>query len=388
MFSDSWQGIDEIVLYGLGLVSERCIEKLTADFKVAFIIDRKKRGTKYQGISVFAYEDVEMLIKSEKKKIVVTTSQKVYIEIKNMLEKEGFEEYEDFCWVEIFAVEWYWKNRNQMNIFQVDTAVTTFCTFNCKNCNMFLPYYKERKHYSFEELKADMDLLLKNTDYIFVYMFLGGEPFLNPHLHQIIEYAGKTYADRIGRLSITTNASVIPDEHTLHILKKYHVRIVISDYTKVIDYHETFCKFTETIKERKIAYTINRTLEWKDFGFPETKSDWGGVAAIPQNLRMHMAACSPLCHGINDGKFYYCHIIWSAQKAGLFQNQADDYMELGQLDPANAADQRKLSQFSSGNFEKGYLELCRYCGGFGADNQCYVPAGVQMENNIGNEQSE
>lgn len=63
-------------------------------------------------------------------------------------------------------------------------------------------------------------------------------------------------------------------------------------------------------------------------------------------------------------------------------------MELGQLDPANAADQRKLSQFSSGNFEKGYLELCRYCGGFGADNQCYVPAGVQMENNIGNEQSE
>lgn len=282
MFSDSWQGIDEIVLYGLGLVSERCIEKLTADFKVAFIIDRKKRGTKYQGISVFAYEDVEMLIKSEKKKIVVTTSQKVYIEIKNMLEKEGFEEYEDFCWVEIFAVEWYWKNRNQMNIFQVDTAVTTFCTFNCKNCNMFLPYYKERKHYSFEELKADMDLLLKNTDYIFVYMFLGGEPFLNPYLHQIIEYAGKTYTDRIGRLSITTNASVIPDEHTLHILKKYHVRIVISDYTKVIDYHETFCKFTETIKERKIAYTINRTLEWKDFGFPETKSDWGGWQPFPK----------------------------------------------------------------------------------------------------------
>lgn len=276
MFSDSWQGINEIVLYGLGLVSERCIGKLTADFKVAFIIDQKKRGTKYQGISVLAYEDAAAMIKSEKKKIVVTTSQKVYLEIKNILEKEGLEEYEDFCWVEIFVVEWYWKNKNQINIFQVDTAVTTFCTFNCKNCNMFLPYYKDRQHYSFEELKADMDLLLKNTDYIFVYMFLGGEPFLNPQLHKIIEYAGNTYADRIGRLSITTNASVIPDDHTLHILKKYHVRIVISDYTKFMKYQKTFCRFKETMEERRIPYTVNTTLKWKDFGFPETKFDWGG----------------------------------------------------------------------------------------------------------------
>lgn len=380
MLSNDWKGIDEIVLYGLGLVSERCIHKLIEDFKVSFIIDQNKKGTAYQGIPVLSYENVASLIKRENKKIVVITSQKVYVGIKKTLLKDGMVEFRDFCWVEQFVIDWYWENRKQVNIIQVNTAVTTFCTLNCEKCNVFMPYYKERKHYSYEEMKSDMDLLLKNIDYVFLYMFLGGEPFLNSQLYKIIEYAGETYSDRIGKLSITTNAMVMPDENTLQILSKYNVRIVISDYSLVTGYQDRFCKFLKTMKERKIPYTVNETLEWKDFGFPKRTFDWAGRGtANLENIRLHMAKCSPLFHGVNDGRFYYCQISWSAQKAGLFQNMEDDYIELGQLDPENMEDRRKLSRFSKGNIEKGYLELCRYCGGCGEDNQCYVPVGVQME---------
>jgi len=382
MLSADWKNIDEIIIYGFGMVSERFIEKLIKDFKVSYIIDKKKRGTSYQKIPILAFEDVAVSIKEENKKIVVTTSQKVYAGIKRMLSNEGLAEFRDFCWIEQFVVDWYWENRSQINIVQVNTAVTTFCTLNCKKCNVFIPYYKERKHYSFEELKSDMDLLLKNTDYIFLYMFLGGEPFLNPGLYKMIEYAGRIYPDQIGKLSVTTNATVIPDENTLRILKKYDVWIIISDYSAAAGhkYQDRFHKFIGIMQERKISYTINETLEWKDFGFPEQTFDWGGRGKTDfENIRQHMIKCSPLFHGVNDGRFYYCHIIWSAQKAGLFENMENDYIELEKLDPEKTEDRRRLSQFSKGNWGKGYLELCRYCGGCGEDNQCYVPVGVQME---------
>lgn len=382
MLSSDWKGIDEIVIYGLGLVSERCIEKLMKDFKVPFIIDQKKRGTEYYGIPVVAFADVEETVK-EGKKIVITTSQKVYIQIRKILLEKGLSEYRDFCWIEQFVVEWYWENQKQVNIIRVNTAVTTYCTLNCKKCNMFIPYYKERKHYSFEELRSDMDLLLQNTDYIFQYMFLGGEPFLNPELYKIIAYAGKTYFDQIGKLSITTNATVLPNEVTLDTLKNNHVHIVISDYTKAVECQDNFHRFIGTIEERGISYTLNQSLEWKNFGFPERKFDWGGV----EKLKEHMMKCSALCHGVNDGKFYNCHIIWSAEKAGLFQNDKDDYIDLTELSLYKVKDKRKLSKFSMRDWEKGYLNFCRFCGGFGEDNQCYVPIGIQMEKDK-NENSE
>lgn len=97
--------------------------------------------------------------------------------------------------------------------------------------------------------------------------------------------------------------------------------------------------------------------------------------------------CSALCHGVNDGKFYNCHIIWSAEKAGLFQNDKDDYIDLTELSLYEVKDKRKLSKFSMRDWEKGYLNFCRFCGGFGEDNQCYVPIGIQMEKDK-NENSE
>ncbi len=372
--SKDWKDIDEIIIYGLGLVSERCIEKLITDFKVPFIIDQKKNGTHYKGISVIAYKDAAAVIKAQKKKIVITTSQKVYVEIRKILLQDGLSEYQDFCRVEQFAVEWYWEYRKQINIVQVNTAVTTYCSLNCAKCNMFMPYYKKRKHFSFEEMKEDMDLLLKNVDYIFLYMFLGGEPFLNPELHKIITYAGQAYPEKIGRLIITTNAMVVPDNQTLDVLKKYDVRVVISDYTAAVAYKEKLDHFIEIMQKRKILYSMNETLEWKDFGFPDKVFDWGEDT---KRLNEHMIKCAPLFHGVNDGKFYYCHIIWSAQKAGIFKNGCNDYIELKELDSSKLEDRRKLSQFSMGNWEKGYLDFCRFCGGCGEDNLHDIPVGEQ-----------
>lgn len=374
--ADSWNGIDTLVVYGLGLVAERFIDKIIQDFKVPYIIDHKKQGKTYHDIPIVSYETVKSELKQKDTKIVVMTSQRVYSEIRGILEADGLAEMEDFCRIEQFAVEWYYTNRKMINIIQTNTAVTTWCSLNCEKCNMFIPYYdnEKRRHHTFSEMKEDIDILLSFADYIFTYTFLGGEPFLNKEIKDIVSYVGSTYSERIGRLGITTNGTIIPDEETLHQLKKYHVAISISDYTAVVPYQEKMDAFTKTLDQWGIYYIKNVMTEWKDFGFPNQPFHWG-----KDGVYEHMKNCSPFFHGINDKKLYYCHIIWSAERAGIYTVPKQDYLDLTELDSGKEEDRIRVSRYSMGDCERGFLGFCMVCGGCGEDNTRIIPAGVQKK---------
>lgn len=369
-----WYGLDTVIIYGMGLVASRFVDKIIQDFQVPYIIDNKKCGIKYKDILIVGYDEIKEEILKNKYKIVVTTAGSMYENIREILEKDGLAEGEDFCRIEQFAVEWYQMNRRQTNIIEVHTAVTTKCTLNCKNCNMFIPYYPKdkRKDLSFAEMKEDIDALLKYVDYIFWYIFLGGEPFLNKELKDIIAYIGKTYPDKIGHMGITTNGTIIPDDETLMQIKKYKVRVSISDYTKIVSYEEKMNSFIDKLDEWEIWYIRNQSTEWKDFGFPSEPFQWGEDKA-----HLHMRSCSPLFHGINDKKLYYCHVTWSAEKAGLFINPERDYIKLTEFDCNEKSDRERISKYCRGECEKGFLKFCTMCGGCGADNPKNVIAGIQ-----------
>lgn len=378
--TDDWNGIDTIGLYGIGLVADRFIDKLVKDFHIPYIIDRKKAGKEYKSIPIIKLEEALKKIEQCKVKIVVLTSQRVYEEIKRSLENTGLIEFEDFCRVEQFVAEWYLKNKNQLNVIQLNTAVTTWCTLNCEKCNMFMPYYKavDRKHYKFEEMKEDIDTVLKFVDYIFSYSFLGGEPFLNSDLSRIITYVGENYSDRVGKLGVTTNGTIIPDQNTLEQLKKYNVSVSISDYTKNVPYEEKIEKLVCVLDQWEISYIRNEMTEWKDFGFPEKPFHWG-----KNKVKEHMQCCAPLFHGINDKKIYYCHIIWSAEKAGLYTVPEEDYIDLDKLNADDISDRMKVVCYCTKGCERGFLGLCMLCGGCGEDNNEIIDAGIQKEYDIG-----
>ena len=378
--SQTWNGIEAIILYGMGLVAGRFIDKVMQDFQIPFIIDHKKKGTKYKDIPIVEYEAVRRDIIQKNNKIVVMTSQRVYCDIQKTLETDGFIEGEDFCRIEQFVVEWYWANRNMVNVIQVNTAVTTWCSLNCEKCNMFMPYYEneKRSHYSFQEMKDDIDILLRYVDYLFSYNFLGGEPFLNKELKDIIEYIGEKYSHKVGRMGLTTNGTIIPDDEMLSQLKKYNVLVFISDYTENVSYKEKVESVIKRFDEYGIPYIRNIMTEWKDFGFPKEPFHWG-----KDNVCAHMKSCSPLFHGINDKKLYYCHVIWSAEKAGLYTVPKQDYIDLTQLDCTNEDDRKKISNYCMGECERGFLGFCMVCGGCGADNKRIIPVGVQVRRNLG-----
>lgn len=367
--SGEWLDIDKLVLYGWGNVGKKCFNKFNKDFTIVSIIDNDpdKQG-EFQGIPIMDEKASLEILQSNK--VVVLTGGKVYRNIANSLNKIGLREYLDFCSVELFIAEWYWKKRGENCLLEVHTAVTMQCTFNCKNCNMFVPYYRDKIHYSIDELKQMYDLFFTYVDYVFCIALLGGEPLITPVTGEIINYLGEKYLDKIGKINIISNGSVMPDNKTIEVMRKNNVLVYISDYSATISYKEKLLEIVENLRSNDIECIVRNSDEWKDFGFP-TKPLNGC-----KNIREHMDVCAPLFHGLNDNKFYYCHVAWSAEKAGLYKLKNCDYIDLEKLD---VSEKRKVTQHALGEIREEYVSLCKVCGGCGEDNIKNVKAAIQME---------
>lgn len=369
MLTQDWENINEIVLFGAGKAMYRNLKKLQRFFTVKFILDSdsEKWGKSYLGVPIKSLS--EMAEELKYRKTVILTSEGTAKEIEEILSKHGLIENRDYCSFEKFIGKWFWQYRNKIVLSELHTAITTRCTLKCKNCNMFIPHYKNSADYSFEELKRDIDLLFKSVDYVCTYQLLGGEPLLNPELERILEYIGEHYVDRFGSIEIVTNGTIVPNESLRRISRKYHILYRISDYSKSLHYKDTLNRVVSCLKENHVKYILNSSLNWLDFGFPERPCH-----IEKENIQKHMLACGPAFHGLNDGKLFYCHIAWSADKAELFPLSSGEYIDLNELSRENRP---SILEHCWGNISSGYVGLCALCGGCGNDNQNMVYAGAQ-----------
>ena len=367
--ADEWLTMNKIVLYGWGNVGKKCFSKFKEDFDIVSIIDNdpSKQG-EFCGVPIVSANDAQDILQSNK--IVVLTGGKVYKDIANSLTEIGLQEYIDFCSVEIFISEWYWNVKGQNCLLEVHTAVTMQCTFKCRNCNMFVPYYREKVNCSGTELKQMYDLFFKYVDYVFCIALLGGEPFLSQATGEIINYLGKKYSSQIGVINIISNGSIVPDDETIEIMSKNNVLVYLSDYSSTVSYKEKLMQVVEKLTDNNIQYVLRSSEQWKDFGFPTV------VPSIGKDVAEHMNTCAPLFHGLNDNKFYYCHVAWSAEKAGMYKLEKYDYIDLENL---AMKDRRDIVYHALGFMEPQYVSLCKICGGCGSDNPNNVKAAIQME---------
>jgi len=368
--SEDWKGIKSIVLYGAGInaaVIKNVFGKVNIEIPYVIDKDKEKQGKRWNGIPVAAYEDVKDEIKGIK--IVIMTAHTAYNQISSFLEQQGLIENVDYCGAGQFLCEWFWNVQGMNCIYHVDMTVTTKCTFRCKNCNMFIPYYREQKDYGFEDLKRNVDLFFARIDYVAYFGLIGGETLLCPVLPELLEYISETYHDKFGRISFTTNGSVVPSGEVVEALRKYDVYLTISDYTKQIPYKAQFEKLLDKLRKGGVAYEIKYALEWCDFGFPTQPFSYD-----EKQLEEHLRCCSPEWNGLNDGKFYYCNISWSAEESGHFRLQKEDYIVLEDIDEKDKTACHAIVELS-----RGTSSFCRVCGGCGSDNKNYVSIGEQLK---------
>ena len=370
--TDAWKYISELVVYGFGKVAHDNIDFFKNSFNIAYIVDsnKEKCNCEFKGISVKHVDDVKDDLKNYK--IVIMTANRNAALVGEDLEKFGLQSGKDFCSMEQFLTEWFWNYKKKVCLMEVHSTITSRCTLKCKHCNMFMPYYREHVDYTAKDILEDLELLFRHVDYIVAYEILGGEPLINGELADMIRQIGDRYGNRIGNIGIITNGTLLPDEQLIEISKKYNVKYDFSDYTDVVDYKKRFDSAVKIVSDAGLRYSVNRSLRWCDFGFPVNNRMYDF-----DKVREHMLSCGPIFHGLNDGKYYYCHVSWSADKAKLLKNVSDDYIDLRTLDDDDRAKEAIL-EHSNGNMAKGFVKLCKICGGCGNDNTEFVKAAEQM----------
>lgn len=365
----------KIIPFGVGRIGRRVIPTLIKEFDIPFLIDNGKREEKVYDLEVLGIEDAVSRIKKESLKIVVTTVRYSYEEISAKLTELGFEEYRDYCIFERFAQEWNLRWRNRCVLSKIDTVITSRCSLKCINCNMFIGHVTEAYDMSLDNLKRNFDIFFDSVDYVYEYTLLGGEPFIHKNLTEIISYMGDTYGERIGRINLISNGTIVPSDEVIQTMIKYHVTVHISDYTCSVPYDKKLKEVTERLSQAGIEYYVIPNNTWKDIVYPRDTY----TAADPKK---HMLLCGHSTHSVDNGRLYWCDPAFSAEYFMGFPSKEDDYLDM----VANKRDNSKydatlnIIKYLLGDLNaRGYMSICEKCAGVGSDNNNIVPAGIQIE---------
>ena len=253
---------------------------------------------------------------------------------------------DEFCEKE--AVNFYEKN--EVILSKIDFDITTRCTLKCKHCSNLMPQFRKFGHYdmTFNDFKEDIDALLNAVREIKIIQIIGGEPLLHPELGKMVEYAASK--ENIGNIKIITNATVVPNQKTLEIIKKYNnkAHFYISNYSKNEEV-KPFLKtddVVKTLKENEIKYQTMSDLEW-DIEEPVKKYDYS-----ENYLRQMFSNCvMASCLSIMNHKLHICAKSASGEALKMFE--ADDAVKL--LNNPN------LKQDIIDFYNKEYFTACSYC---------------------------
>ena len=351
-------------IYGFGNIGKLFINNINKDIIITNIYDSNISGN-FNNIKVKKFD-----IK-DSNTILVAAGASSYSEISEYLKNFGLIENRDFFDIKEYIPLYYFKYYKKIIVPEVHIALTTRCTLNCKNCNMFIPSYNKKEDEKLDDIIKNIDDMFQNIDKIFRLTLLGGEPFLFKDIDKVILHIMKLYSNNIGELEIVTNGTIIPNNSILEEMKRYNVKVSISDYTSAVNYTSKMKLFEEKLIEYGIEYQIKKSLKWVDFLFPYSKFNIDA-----KDVRNHMLNCSPIFKGVNDSKLYYCHIVWSAVKSCLIKENNNDFIDLSKK--LNDDEKLNLLKFSLGMIENKYISLCGLCAGCGSDNNNVIDVGIQI----------
>ncbi len=372
---------EPIIVYGASVYGELAYVALAKmGCYPNYYCDKSKDRKEYFGIKVISPEALHNL----KNANIIIASADFFYEIKRELENIGCCNLFDMVELinmelpkekmsnrarEMYANRQYYMNivRNQSGeqlIFnRIQYVVSERCSLKCKDCSHLMQYYQHPQDIDLCEYKEAFELLLKTADYIAELRILGGEPFMNSKMDQVIEWYHNS--DKIQSISIYTNGTIIPNEAILQALQKDKVKVHISNY-KINE--EKIQKLLPVFDKYHIEYFVRDYDSWQDAG---------GVECRGYSLEQKKAVFSR-CFERNGfaflkGRLYRCPRVAHTMNLGAMPDIKSDYVDLQHWSGTKAELKRQLKNLQ----ECLWLEGCNYCDG--PDNHTQsIPAARQI----------
>ena len=235
------------------------------------------------------------------------------------------------------------KRRRRVVLARVTFLVTTRCTLNCDKCLTYIPDIKHHADIPFGDMAKDLESLLAGVDYIYAFIFTGGEAFLHPDLDRIIRLCADS--GKVGGISVQSNGTVVPGAKLLAALRETKALVKISNYPGVQPNVE---KVKRVLEENGISYTHISGTHWDDSG------SFGQLQAGSQEKRFAICV-QQLCMPCFNGKLHRCATAAILMEEGRIPDCGDEYVDLRKSDPAAIGAQWNELM------KKRALTACSYC---------------------------
>lgn len=263
---------------------------------------------------------------------------------------------------------------NKLEIERLTVIATTVCNLRCKLCSNLMPRFKPPCHEPVKNLIRDTDGFFSLIDFIKYFHYVGGEVFLRKDMAPVYENCLK-YRERFGTLRIITNATVMPCEEDLAVLRKFggQLEVQLSDYGVL----SKVAQLTDVLGANGIFYTVKTYHgENQHFGGWTDNTKFEDLGLRGEVLQAHFMECGNRrinCFHAYRGKMYGCPPMWCAHALGLVKPGPDDFIDLYDESVTREAKREIISNFGT----KPYA-LCHRCVIYSDESERF-PAAQQME---------
>lgn len=256
-----------------------------------------------------------------------------------------------------------YQNNNNNEIFfnALDIQVTEKCTMKCLDCSNLMQYYDDPKDIPIEVVIKNIKLILSNIDRLADARVIGGEPFLNKKLFELIEILVES--NKVEHITIYSNATFVPSEETLKAMSKVQkLHVEFTDYEAL---SKGKAKLPDVLKKWGIPYFFHKPQNWTDSSriFNRTLNN-------NELSEMFEACCVNDALTLLGDRLYHCPF-----SANLYNMKAIDSVHTDWIDLTEDFNIEQLrSKIKKFYYGQKFLNACRYCAGRDFQQEIVTPA--------------
>lgn len=247
----------------------------------------------------------------------------------------------------------------KLTVQSVDLIITEKCSLKCKDCSNLMQYYEAPENADLNEMLKMIDDFTSRMDEVYEVRVIGGEPFMNKEIHLIVEHLAKQ--EKVQKVSIFTNATIVPRDYQWEALTHEKVRFFVTDYDRL---SRNLQKLLEALESRRIPFISEPANNWTDCASLEkhNRSD-------SDNERLFSQCCAKNLATVADGRLYRCPFAANAFKLQAVPDYKEDYVVL------SGATREGIKSFLR---DKTWIRTCDHCNGRSYNDKEIVP-GIQTK---------
>jgi len=368
-----------VIVYGFGITGKW----LSSDLKAKFIVDTdiKKWGDTFDGVEVKSPDFLKSLnIETD---IVVVTVVDIFdviplldhygvkwISLADLLSenyeisKNTTKESHDFLRYSIETVlscQRAYLKKSSFYLRSVDLVITEKCTLKCKDCANLMQFYESPKTYSSKDILDSIITLSKRADFIHEVRVIGGEPFLNKDIYEIINQI--SLIDNIHKIVIYTNGMIPPKEEGLKNFNKNKILFSITDYAEL---GKNLDKTVSILDKYSMPYRVHPPEHWTDSG-KILEKPW----TILEAKNLFAKCCGKNLYTLIGDNLYRCPFAANADQLNAIPKHVSNSVSV-------LSSSETIKNFAYGI---DYIDACKLCPGRSFDSPIIKPA-VQVKKAI------